>query len=349
MPGLALELAQQVQDLGLDRHVERGRRLVGDQQLRAHRERHGDHHPLLQAARELVGIGVEARLRVGDARPRSKSSTRPARGLRGGDALVQLDRLDDLVADGRRPGSGSSSAPGRSSRCARREPAASRSPDSAQHVPAREPRRCPRLDRARASAPGAGSRAPSSTSRSPIRRPGRAPRRARGRGTRRPPRADRRGGRRVLAELSALVGEEALIDSTYGCLDIGVEWFTVYAFSTENWRRPRDEVRYLMNFNESLLLRRQATSCTPTGCGCASSAGRRLAGPQAGAASHGRSPRAHSAQPPDDVDDRVQLRGPGRDRRRRPPDHRVRGVGREGGTRRRSPSTSTTPRCPIPI
>jgi undecaprenyl diphosphate synthase len=32
---------------------------------------------------------------------------------------------------------------------------------------------------------------------------------------------------------------------------------TVYAFSTENWRRPIDEVRFLMRFNESLLLRRR--------------------------------------------------------------------------------------------
>src|SRR5271157_4807983 len=31
----------------------------------------------------------------------------------------------------------------------------------------------------------------------------------------------------------------------------------MYAFSTENWRRPRDEVRYLMGFNESLLMRRR--------------------------------------------------------------------------------------------
>jgi len=31
----------------------------------------------------------------------------------------------------------------------------------------------------------------------------------------------------------------------------------MYAFSTENWRRPADEVRYLMGFNESLLLRRR--------------------------------------------------------------------------------------------
>ena len=52
-------------------------------------------------------------------------------------------------------------------------------------------------------------------------------------------------------------GEEALLDATNGCLDLGVDWFTVYAFSTENWRRPADEVRFLMNFNESLLLRRR--------------------------------------------------------------------------------------------
>jgi len=52
-------------------------------------------------------------------------------------------------------------------------------------------------------------------------------------------------------------GEEALVDTAYGALDLGVRWLTVYAFSTENWRRPADEVRYLMNFNESLLLRRR--------------------------------------------------------------------------------------------
>src|SRR5262249_60402956 len=52
-------------------------------------------------------------------------------------------------------------------------------------------------------------------------------------------------------------GEEALFDTVEGALDIGLEWMTVYAFSTENWRRPVDEVRYLMNFNENLLLRRR--------------------------------------------------------------------------------------------
>jgi undecaprenyl diphosphate synthase len=52
-------------------------------------------------------------------------------------------------------------------------------------------------------------------------------------------------------------GEHALFDTVEGALDIGLEWMTVYAFSTENWRRPVDEVRYLMNFNERLLLRRR--------------------------------------------------------------------------------------------
>jgi undecaprenyl diphosphate synthase len=52
-------------------------------------------------------------------------------------------------------------------------------------------------------------------------------------------------------------GEEALFDAVEGALELGVRWFTVYAFSTENWRRPPDEVRYLMDFNESLLLRRR--------------------------------------------------------------------------------------------
>jgi undecaprenyl diphosphate synthase len=52
-------------------------------------------------------------------------------------------------------------------------------------------------------------------------------------------------------------GEEALVDAAYGALAAGIEVLTVYAFSTENWRRPVDEVRYLMGFNESLLKRRR--------------------------------------------------------------------------------------------
>jgi undecaprenyl diphosphate synthase len=52
-------------------------------------------------------------------------------------------------------------------------------------------------------------------------------------------------------------GEEALFDTVEGGLEIGLQWMTVFAFSTENWRRPLDEVRFLMNFNERLLVARR--------------------------------------------------------------------------------------------
>ena len=52
-------------------------------------------------------------------------------------------------------------------------------------------------------------------------------------------------------------GEEALFDVVEGALDIGVKWLTVYAFSTENWMRPPDEVRFLLGFNEDILVRRR--------------------------------------------------------------------------------------------
>jgi len=52
-------------------------------------------------------------------------------------------------------------------------------------------------------------------------------------------------------------GEAALLDAVEGALELDIPWITMYAFSTENWRRPADEVRYLMGFNESLLARRR--------------------------------------------------------------------------------------------
>src|SRR5215211_3982612 len=52
-------------------------------------------------------------------------------------------------------------------------------------------------------------------------------------------------------------GEHALFDTVEGALELGVSWLTVYAFSTENWTRPPDEVRFLMNFNRALLQRRR--------------------------------------------------------------------------------------------
>jgi undecaprenyl diphosphate synthase len=52
-------------------------------------------------------------------------------------------------------------------------------------------------------------------------------------------------------------GEEALFDAVQGALEIGVPWFTVYAFSTENWRRPGEEVRFLLNVIADQLLTRR--------------------------------------------------------------------------------------------
>jgi undecaprenyl diphosphate synthase len=64
--------------------------------------------------------------------------------------------------------------------------------------------------------------------------------------------------RRGLARTDGhIAGEEALFNVVDGALEIGLRWLTVYAFSTENWRRPPDEVRFLMNFNETLLSRRR--------------------------------------------------------------------------------------------
>jgi len=52
-------------------------------------------------------------------------------------------------------------------------------------------------------------------------------------------------------------GEEALADTVEGGVQVGLKWLTVFAFSTENWRRPQPEVLYLMNFNRRLLRRRR--------------------------------------------------------------------------------------------
>ena len=52
-------------------------------------------------------------------------------------------------------------------------------------------------------------------------------------------------------------GEEAIFDTVEGALDLGLKWLTLYAFSTENWRREPSEVQYLMRFNESVLVRRR--------------------------------------------------------------------------------------------
>ena len=56
-PGSRPQRCEECEHLGLHHHVERGRRLVGDQQLGVARQRHGDQHALALPARQLVRVG----------------------------------------------------------------------------------------------------------------------------------------------------------------------------------------------------------------------------------------------------------------------------------------------------
>lgn len=47
---------------------------------------------------------------------------------------------------------------------------------------------------------------------------------------------------------------EAVPEIVDASIEIGLRYLTLYAFSTENWRRPRPEVRFLMNYNREWLL-----------------------------------------------------------------------------------------------
>lgn len=52
-------------------------------------------------------------------------------------------------------------------------------------------------------------------------------------------------------------GEAALLDVVHGAIELGIKFLSVYAFSTENWRRSPDEVRFLMGFNRDVVRRRR--------------------------------------------------------------------------------------------
>ena len=52
-------------------------------------------------------------------------------------------------------------------------------------------------------------------------------------------------------------GEAALFDVVEGAIEIGVTHVSAYAFSTENWKRSPDEVRFLMGFNRDVIRRRR--------------------------------------------------------------------------------------------
>lgn len=52
-------------------------------------------------------------------------------------------------------------------------------------------------------------------------------------------------------------GEGVLLEVVDACLELGVEYLSAYAFSTENWRRNRGEVRFLMGSNRDVLRRQR--------------------------------------------------------------------------------------------
>lgn len=52
-------------------------------------------------------------------------------------------------------------------------------------------------------------------------------------------------------------GEASLLDCVHGALELGIGWISAYAFSTENWKRSPDEVRFLMGFNRDVIRRRR--------------------------------------------------------------------------------------------
>ncbi|MEI6406080.1 MAG: isoprenyl transferase [Actinomycetes bacterium] len=52
-------------------------------------------------------------------------------------------------------------------------------------------------------------------------------------------------------------GEASLLDVVHGAIEIGVKEISAYAFSTENWRRSPDEVKFLMGFNRDVIRRRR--------------------------------------------------------------------------------------------
>ncbi|APF40096.1 isoprenyl transferase [Neomicrococcus aestuarii] len=54
-------------------------------------------------------------------------------------------------------------------------------------------------------------------------------------------------------------GEAALLDVMAGAVELGIKYVSVYAFSTENWKRSPEEVRFLMGFSRDVLRRQRDT------------------------------------------------------------------------------------------
>ena len=97
-PRSSIQLLEDAHDLGLDRDVERGGRLVRDQKLGLDREAHRDHRALAHPAGELVWVGIDPLGGAGDP-DRLQQLDRARARVVVGDVAVGLDLLDDLRSD----------------------------------------------------------------------------------------------------------------------------------------------------------------------------------------------------------------------------------------------------------
>ena len=97
--GLLLEFLQQIEDLRLDRDIERSRRLVGDQNLRPTGKRHGDHDALTHPAGKLMRVVVDA-LFGGRDRDRTQHLDGPVSGIISCETFMQANGLRNLFTNG---------------------------------------------------------------------------------------------------------------------------------------------------------------------------------------------------------------------------------------------------------
>ena len=94
--GIADRVLDRGQHVDLRRHVERGGRLVEDDQVRLRAQRHGRHDALELAAGDLVRVAAPDRLWIGQAELAEQFDGAPL-GLLAGRGAVPQRRLDDLV------------------------------------------------------------------------------------------------------------------------------------------------------------------------------------------------------------------------------------------------------------
>ncbi len=97
-PSPLLQVPQQVEDLRLNRDVERRRRLVGDEERGPAGKCQSDEGALAQPARELMGILLNAPFRLGHADRREKLDCLLPR-VRARRAPVDAQRLFNLIPD----------------------------------------------------------------------------------------------------------------------------------------------------------------------------------------------------------------------------------------------------------